>query len=74
MVAFGDVFVSHTSDLAGYPLPRSFVQAACEAVLKAGARPVEMAYFAAREGKPAEYCRSRVAWPRVSVSGRVSDR
>jgi WD40 repeat protein len=60
MGALGEVFVSHTSDLAGYPAPRSFVQAACEAVLKAGGRPVEMAYFAAREGKPAEYCRSRV--------------
>jgi WD40 repeat protein len=60
MGTLGEVFVSHTSDLAGHPVPRSFVQAACEAVLRAGGRPAEMAYFAARDGRPAEYCRSRV--------------
>jgi hypothetical protein len=54
------VFVSHTSDMIDYPPGRSFVQAALDAVLKAGAAPVDMAYFAAREGKPAEYCQQQV--------------
>lgn len=57
---WGEVFVSHTSELADYPPGRSFVQAARDAVLKARARPVDMAYFAAREGKPAEYCEQQV--------------
>ncbi|WP_374212900.1 DUF4062 domain-containing protein, partial [Frankia sp. CiP3] len=57
----GNVFISHTSDMASYPAPRSFVQAASEAVLRAGGRPVEMANFAAREDSPAEYCIARVA-------------
>jgi Domain of unknown function (DUF4062) len=56
----GTVFVSHSTDMAGYPSPRSFVQAACEAVLTAGGWPVEMAYFAAGEGEPAEYCCAQV--------------
>jgi F-box protein 11 len=46
--------------MAGYPSGRSFVRAAVEAVLKARAAPVEMAYFAAREGEPAEYCERQV--------------
>ncbi|WP_239312521.1 DUF4062 domain-containing protein, partial [Frankia sp. Cj3] len=46
--------------MASYPAPRSFVQAASEAVLRAGGRPVEMANFAAREDNPAEYCIARV--------------
>uniref|UniRef100_UPI001040E4CF DUF4062 domain-containing protein n=1 Tax=Protofrankia symbiont of Coriaria ruscifolia TaxID=1306542 RepID=UPI001040E4CF len=54
------VFVSHASDMSEYPSPRSFVQVTCEAILTAGARPVEMGHFGARESKPAEYCRQRV--------------
>jgi hypothetical protein len=57
---WNSVFVSHGSDMAGYPPGRSFVQAAIDAVLKAGLRPVDMRYFAAREGQPAEYCQSQV--------------
>jgi predicted ATPase/DNA-binding CsgD family transcriptional regulator len=53
----GQVFVSHTSDMAQFPEGRSFVQAVLDAVSRAGMAPVDMRYFAAREGRPAEYCR-----------------
>jgi Domain of unknown function (DUF4062)/NB-ARC domain len=53
---WGSVFISHTSDMATYPSGRSFVQAAVEAVLKAGLRPVDMAQFAARTDTSAAYC------------------
>jgi tetratricopeptide (TPR) repeat protein len=56
----GQVFVSHTSDMAQFPAGRSFVQAALDAVGRAGLAPVDMRYFAARDGRPAEYCRARV--------------
>jgi len=56
----GQVFVSHTSDMDGFPEGRSFVQAALDAVSRAGLGPVDMRYFAARDGKPADYCRQRV--------------
>ena len=55
------VFVSHTSDMARFPPSRSFVQAALDAVARAGMVPVDMRYFAARDGKPADYCRERAA-------------
>jgi Domain of unknown function (DUF4062) len=54
------VFVSHTSDMAAYPAGRSFVRAVLDAVTRAGMVPVDMRYFAAREGQPAGYCRDRV--------------
>ncbi len=50
----GRVFVSHTSDAARGPAGRSFVQAALDAVVRAGLVPVDMRYFAAGEQKPAE--------------------
>jgi hypothetical protein len=56
----GQVFVSHTSDMAQYPGARTFVQAALDAVGRAGMAPVDMRYFAARDGRPADYCRQRV--------------
>jgi tetratricopeptide (TPR) repeat protein len=56
----GQVFVSHTSDMAQFPDGRSFVQAVLDAVSRAGMAPVDMRYFAARDGKPADYCRARV--------------
>ena len=54
------VFVSHTSDMATFPETRSFVQATLDAVNRAGMAAVDMRYFAARGGKPADYCRQRV--------------
>ena len=36
------------------------MQAALDAVVRAGLVPVDMRYFAARDGKPADYCRRRV--------------
>src|SRR5215472_14116077 len=56
----GQVFVSHTSDMARFPAGRSFIGAVLDAVSRAGRAPVDMRYFAAREGEPAEYCRQRV--------------
>src|SRR5262249_59981756 len=56
----GQVFVSHTSDVARFPAGRSFVQAAIDAVGRAGMAAVDMRYFAAREGQPADYCQQRV--------------
>jgi tetratricopeptide (TPR) repeat protein len=56
----GQVFVSHNSDMALFPHGRSFVQAALDAVGRAGMAAADMRYFAAREGEPADYCRARV--------------
>ena len=64
----GQVFVSHTSDMAQFPEGRSFVQAALDAVSRAGMAPVDMRYFAARDGRPAEYCRRRVRECEVYVA------
>lgn len=57
----GQVFVSHTSDMARFPAGRPFVQAALDAVVRAGMAPVDMRYFAARDGQPADYCQARGA-------------
>ncbi|HZM84821.1 MAG TPA: tetratricopeptide repeat protein [Candidatus Limnocylindrales bacterium] len=54
------VFVSHTSDLARVPSGRSYVQAVLDAVARAGMLAVDMRYFAAREGQPAEFCQQQV--------------
>jgi tetratricopeptide (TPR) repeat protein len=55
------VFISHTSDMAGYPDRNvSFVRAAIDAVNRARLVPVDMAYFAARDGQPARYCQEQV--------------
>jgi hypothetical protein len=56
----GQVFVSHTSDMARFPEGRAFVQAALDAVGRAGMASVDMRYFAAEDGGPADYCRARV--------------
>ncbi len=64
----GQVFVSHTSDMAQVPEDRSFVQAVLDAVSRAGMAPVDMRYFAARDHKPADYCRARVRECEVYVA------
>lgn len=64
----GQVFVSHTSDMARFPADRSFVQATLDAVIRAAMTPVDMRYFAARDGKPADYCRGRVSECEIYVA------
>jgi tetratricopeptide (TPR) repeat protein len=64
----GQVFISHTSDMASFPENRSFVQAVLDAVGRAGMASVDMRYFAARDGKPADYCRQRVSGCEIYVA------
>src|SRR5258708_3914164 len=64
----GQVFVSRTSDMAHFPAGRSFIDAVLGAVNRAGMAPVDMRYFAARGGAPAEYCRQRVRECEVYVA------
>jgi hypothetical protein len=55
------VFVSHTSELAAFPQNRSYVEAACAAVRRAGGVAVDMADFGARDQPSAQVCRAEVA-------------
>jgi tetratricopeptide (TPR) repeat protein len=64
----GQVFVSHTADLAQFPGDRSFVQGALDAVSRAGMAPVEMRYFPAQGVRPADYCRQRVRESEIYVA------
>jgi tetratricopeptide (TPR) repeat protein len=54
------VFLSHTGELREFPLARSFLAAAEHAVSRAGDSIGDMAYFTARDDKPADYCQAQV--------------
>jgi hypothetical protein len=64
----GQVFLSHTSDMALFPEERPFVQATLDAVGRAGMAPVDMRHFAARDGSPADYCQQRVRESEIYVA------
>ncbi len=65
------MFLSHTSELRTSPSARSFVDAAEEAVIRAGHTPTDMKYFTASDATTADVCRDalRKAGVYVLIAG-----
>jgi hypothetical protein len=60
MVQVRTVFVSHTAEMIAFPVDRSYVRAAMDAILRAGFHPVQMGTFTANPLPPADYCQARI--------------